>query len=84
MISMERRGLSEFSVFMGIPEDELSDRLSKLSLRKQIVIRMHYGMYPYGRKFTMEEIAEQFSVARVRVRQVRDMALGELKGDVPT
>ena len=84
MILMERMGLSEFSTFMGIPEDELIVRISKLTIRKQIVIRMNYGMYPYGRKFTLEEIAEQFHVARARVRQVRDLALKELRGDAPT
>ena len=81
---LQRMGLSEFSAFMGIPEDELSVRISKLSIRSQIVIRMHYGMYPYGRKFTTEEIAEQFHVARARVIQVKDRALKQLKEDVPT
>ena len=84
MTLSERMGLSEFSVFMGIPEDELSVSISKLSLRNQIVIRMLYGLEPYGKKFTTEEISEQFVVARVRVMQMRDLALKQLKEDVPT
>jgi DNA-directed RNA polymerase sigma subunit (sigma70/sigma32) len=84
MTLSERMTLSEFAVLMGIPEDELNVRISKLSLRNQIVIRMLYGLELYGKKFTTEEIWEQFVVARVRVMQIRDLALKQLKGDVPT
>jgi hypothetical protein len=57
----------------------LNDHGNELSPRSMIVIKMLYGLTRDGRKYSSEEIAQQTSVARVRILQVQKLALTQLK-----
>jgi len=60
-------------------ERALNDHSNELSPRAERVIRMLYGLTPGGKKYSSEEIAQQESVARVRILQLRELALTQLK-----
>lgn len=52
--------------------------LQTLGPREQTVIRMHFGL-GYSKKYTLEEIAEEFGVKRERIRQIEARALREMR-----
>ena len=57
----------------------LNDHGNELSPRLEQVIRMAHGLTADGKKYSLEEISLQMGLARVRVRQLRELALTQLK-----
>ena len=58
--------------------DEIERSFSTLSYREAEVLRMYFGIN-HKTPLTLEEIGEQFSLTRERVRQIREKALRKLK-----
>ncbi|GAB3726270.1 RNA polymerase sigma factor RpoD/SigA [Hymenobacter agri] len=57
---------------------EVQRALSTLTLREADVLTLHFGLNGHAAR-TLEEIAEQFSLTRERVRQVKEKAIRRLK-----
>ena len=59
--------------------------LSKLSPRKQQIIKMRFGMYEESkglkREYEREEIAEKLGLTSERVRQLENEAMSEIKSE---
>ena len=58
--------------------DEIERSFSTLSYREAEVLRMYFGIN-HKTPLTLEEIGEQFSLTRERVRQIREKGLRKLK-----
>ena len=52
--------------------------LASLTPREERVLRLRFGIGTYGDR-TLEEVGEQFSVTRERIRQIEAKALRKLK-----
>ena len=37
-----------------------------------------------GKEYSLEEVSQDVSIATVRVRQLKDLALNQFRGDTPT
>ncbi|MDR0826067.1 MAG: sigma-70 family RNA polymerase sigma factor, partial [Mycoplasmataceae bacterium] len=71
------------------PEEQLEDRMrseqfqaflvKNLTEKEYDVICMRYGLQPYNRVYSLDEIAQKFGISRERVRQVEAKALRKLK-----
>lgn len=63
----------------------VSSMLSKLSPRKQQIIKMRFGMYEESkglkREYEREEIAEKLGLTSERVRQLENEAMSEIKSE---
>ncbi len=59
-------------------KQEINRTLKVLSFRESSIIRMYFGLDTKN-PFTLEEIGEEFSLTRERVRQIKDKALKRLK-----
>lgn len=55
------------------------EALSSLTVRERIIIKQRYGLLPYGKCYTLKEIAPEFGVTRERIRQAEDKALTKIK-----
>ncbi len=60
-------------------KEETGDVLKTLSPKEEKVIRMRFGI-DYEREHTLEEIGQEFSVTRERIRQIEAKALRALRG----
>lgn len=60
-------------------KEETGDVLKTLSPKEEKVIRMRFGIN-YEREHTLEEIGQEFSVTRERIRQIEAKALRALRG----
>jgi RNA polymerase primary sigma factor len=58
--------------------EELERALGKLSEREAMVLKLRKGLLD-GREHTLEEVGQQFSVTRERIRQIENKALRKLK-----
>lgn len=65
-----------FDVYYGLLAKALIGRLSE---REYKVIAQHYGVFPYARCRTLEEIGREFGVTRERIRQCEAKALRKIK-----
>lgn len=74
------------------PEDSASDQLlkeqvqsvlSSLSDREQKIIKMRFGLGD-GKSHTLEEVGQEFSVTRERIRQIEAKALSKLRKNKDT
>ena len=54
--------------------------LASLTAREERVLRMRFGI-GMNTDHTLEEVGQQFSVTRERIRQIERKALGRLRGD---
>ncbi|MBD3242372.1 MAG: sigma-70 family RNA polymerase sigma factor, partial [Chitinivibrionales bacterium] len=70
------------------PDDMLSESsltrsvdllLSQLTEREESVVRLYFGIGEET-SHTLDEIAQRFEITRERVRQIKKMAIGKLKG----
>jgi RNA polymerase primary sigma factor len=57
---------------------EVQRALSTLTLREADVVTLYFGLNGHAAR-TLEEIAEQFSLTRERVRQIKEKAIRRLK-----
>ncbi|MFD2719905.1 RNA polymerase sigma factor RpoD/SigA [Hymenobacter monticola] len=57
---------------------EVQRALSTLTLREADVVTLHFGLNGHAAQ-TLEEIGEQFSLTRERVRQIKEKAIRRLK-----
>lgn len=57
--------------------DQLSQVLSKLTPREEMVMRLRYGLDD-GHPRTLEEVGKEFNVTRERIRQIESKALRKL------
>jgi RNA polymerase primary sigma factor len=59
---------------------EITDEvLATLSPREEKVIKMRFGLGAQGEEHTLEEVGEDFSVTRERIRQIEAKALRKLR-----
>ena len=61
-----------------LPE-EITRLLSPLDERGREVLKMRFGLAPYGEPQTLEEVGEAFGMTRERVRQITARALARLR-----
>lgn len=59
--------------------ESIAEALGVLIERQQFVLRMRYGMRPFDREHTLQEIGDRLEVTRERVRQVETSALRQLR-----
>lgn len=64
------------NVYYGLLSKTLTGRLSE---REYKVIAQRYGIFPYARCRTLEEIGREFDVTRERIRQVEAKTLRKIK-----
>ena len=58
--------------------DRMSNVLSSLSAREELVLRMRFGVGE-GAEHTLEEVGRSFNVTRERIRQIESKALRKLR-----
>ncbi len=71
-ISVEDKYVYESSV------NTLKKLLKQLPQRQQDIIKMRFGL-DLGRRYTLDEIGEQYNISKERVRQIEKEALNKLK-----
>jgi RNA polymerase primary sigma factor len=59
-------------------KEQVKDLLSSLSEREQKIIRLRFGLED-GKSHTLEEVGQEFSVTRERIRQIEAKALAKLR-----
>ena len=57
---------------------DIEKSLLKLNKRQREIICMYFGLFDYERK-TLEEIGEVFDITRERVRQIKDVAIRNMR-----
>ncbi len=67
-------------VFALLLHDSLTETLTSLSPREQLVLRYRFGLED-AETMTLERIGEELGVTRERVRQIEKRALGKLRAD---
>ena len=60
---------------------QLKHALDTLPARSSFILRRLYGLHPdtYGQTHTLQEVADELSITRERVRQIRDACFRRLK-----
>ena len=61
------------------PPEEMERLLSTLDERERELLKMRFGLAPYGEPHTLEEVGEAFGITRERVRQVEARAMARLR-----
>lgn len=59
-------------------KEQVKDLLSSLSEREQKIVRLRFGLED-GKSHTLEEVGQEFSVTRERIRQIEAKALAKLR-----
>jgi len=59
-------------------KEQVKDLLGSLSEREQKIIRLRFGLED-GKSHTLEEVGQEFSVTRERIRQIEAKALAKLR-----
>ena len=59
-------------------KEQVSDILSTLTEREQKIVKMRFGLND-GKNHTLEEVGQEFSVTRERIRQIEAKALAKLR-----
>jgi RNA polymerase primary sigma factor len=68
----------EDSAAIQLLKEQVKDLLSSLSEREQKIIRLRFGLED-GKSHTLEEVGQEFSVTRERIRQIEAKALAKLR-----
>jgi len=61
------------------PPEEMERLLSTLDERERELLKMRFGLAPYGEPHTLEDVGEAFGITRERVRQVEARAMAKLR-----
>lgn len=77
-IEDEERTSPEDAAVTQILKEQLAEILSTLSEREQKIIKMRFGIGG-ERSHTLEEVGDEFSVTRERIRQIEAKALAKLR-----
>ena len=72
------RDLPEDATANQILKEQIAEILTTLSEREQKIIRLRFGIGG-GRPHTLEEVGNEFSVTRERIRQIEAKALSKLR-----
>lgn len=59
-------------------KEQVKDLLGSLSEREQKIVRLRFGLED-GKSHTLEEVGQEFSVTRERIRQIEAKALAKLR-----
>ena len=59
-------------------KEQVQDILSSLTEREQKIVKMRFGLED-GKNHTLEEVGQEFSVTRERIRQIEAKALAKLR-----
>jgi len=59
-------------------KEQVKDMLAALTEREQKIIRLRFGLED-GKQHTLEEVGQEFSVTRERIRQIEAKALAKLR-----
>ncbi len=59
-------------------KDHVKDMLSSLTEREQKILKLRFGLED-GKSHTLEEVGQEFSVTRERIRQIEAKALAKLR-----
>jgi len=63
-----------------ILREKIGEILAKvLTPREQKVIKMRFGLHPYNKHHTLEEVGREFGLTRERIRQIEVRALRKLR-----
>lgn len=57
----------------------INDVLSDFTEREQRIMEMRFGLPPFSRSYTLEEVGREFGVTRERIRQIEAKVLKKLK-----
>lgn len=68
----------EESATSQLMKEQIKDLLSALTEREQKIIRLRFGLED-GKYHTLEEVGQEFSVTRERIRQIEAKALAKLR-----
>ena len=60
------------------PREAIDAALLKLSPRQEKIARMRFGLDPYEKPKTLQEIGDMFHLSKDRIRQIEAQALGRL------
>ena len=59
-------------------KEQVRDMLSALTEREQKILKLRFGLED-GKSHTLEEVGQEFSVTRERIRQIEAKALAKLR-----
>lgn len=66
-----------------VEQKDLSSKIEEAMVnfdeRSKEVIKMRFGLKPYNRTYTLEEVGKEYSVTRERIRQIETRALCRLR-----
>ncbi len=68
----------EESATIQLLKEQVKDMLSVLTEREQKILKMRFGLED-GKSHTLEEVGQEFSVTRERIRQIEAKALSKLR-----
>lgn len=60
-------------------KEQVKNMLSVLTEREQKILELRFGLGPEGKSHTLEEVGQEFSVTRERIRQIEAKALSKLR-----
>ena len=75
----------EESIYDIAEKEELTNKINEIlngkgfTEREATVIRMRFGITPYQKMYTLEEVGQQYGVTRERIRQIEAKAIRKLK-----
>lgn len=69
----------EQSAILEMRKTDIDKVLSTLSPREKKVLQMRFGLSPYSRPMTLEEVGLAFDVTRERIRQIESKAIRKLR-----
>jgi RNA polymerase primary sigma factor len=59
-------------------KEQVKDMLGALTDREQKILKLRFGLED-GKQHTLEEVGQEFSVTRERIRQIEAKALAKLR-----
>lgn len=75
VLKLETEHSPEEAADRGILSERVAKFLEVINPRQQKIVRMRFGISPYEKTHTLEEVAQEFGCTRERVRQLEAKAL---------